>query len=620
MHRIEVLPIFRTLYDRLLKQKFFNRLLIAYTLIVVIIILFFSVTIIKNINDTTQLDAINSQAQAIQRTANYFEQKENTLKLLIQQLYLNPVQSQDILEFLSKKIDSFSDDDYSKANLIKYYLDSAAFQDDDIMDALIYKKNGHHLFVHSNYLSLNNDEYLKHNQGLFDAMDDHFYGLAMTPTYSQSYSFLPNKPIFTISGNIRGGTGTTTFDRSIAILALNFNTERIAALLEELTKGKFDMRILVLNQDGDVIIDTSNRYYGQQYPYFAQVKQTNLRTTLDEDSIVQTIHNDKLNYYVVGILPYTEIFAKNQSTKNTIVFIAVVSVIVAILLGIVSIRFLSRRIKFINKAIQKVQVGDFTYRIPVDNTKDEISNIAVNFNQMCDWIINYIEKGYLSELKQNEAQLYALQSQIDPHFLYNTLEIIRMEALASGNEQVSHMIEILSQLFRNSIKGDRYVQIKDELNFCKNYLELYNMRYADILSVEYQIEEDILEFGIMKHLLQPILENCIVHGLNHRFMDNQIIVKGYRQDHGIRIEISDNGHGIADNELKQIKKTLSASDITGQQSIGIFNVHQRIRLAYGAEYGLDISSKKDEGTTILLHIPAKTREELFEDATSYHRG
>lgn len=620
MHRIEVLPIFRTLYDRLLKQKFFNRLLIAYTLIVVIIILFFSVTIIKNINDTTQLDAINSQAQAIQRTANYFEQKENTLKLLIQQLYLNPVQSQDILEFLSKKIDSFSDDDYSKANLIKYYLDSAAFQDDDIMDALIYKKNGHHLFVHSNYLSLNNDEYLKHNQGLFDAMDDHFYGLAMTPTYSQSYSFLPNKPIFTISGNIRGGTGTTTFDRSIAILALNFNTERIAALLEELTKGKFDMRILVLNQDGDVIIDTSNRYYGQQYPYFEQVKQTNLRTTLDEASIVQTIHNDKLHYYVVGILPYTEIFAKNQSTKNTIVFIAVISVIVAILLGIVSIRFLSRRIKFINKAIQKVQVGDFTYRIPVDNTKDEISNIAVNFNQMCDWIINYIEKGYLSELKQNEAQLYALQSQIDPHFLYNTLEIIRMEALASGNEQVSHMIEILSQLFRNSIKGDRYVQIKDELNFCKNYLELYNMRYADILSVEYQIEEDILEFGIMKHLLQPILENCIVHGLNHRFMDNQIIVKGYRQGHGIRIEISDNGHGIADNELEQIKKTLSASDITGQQSIGIFNVHQRIRLAYGAEYGLDISSKKDEGTTILLHIPAKTREELFEDAQSYHRG
>lgn len=571
-------------------------------------------------NHTTQMDAINSQTQAIQRTANYFEQKENTLKLLIQQLYLNPAQSQDMLAFLSKKIGNFSDDDFSKANLIKYYLDSAAFQDDDIMDALIYKKNGSQLFVHSNYLSLHNDEYVSHNIDLFNAMDDHFYGLALTPTYVQSYSSLQKKPIFTIAGNIRGGTGTTTFDRSIAILSVNFNTDRIAALLEELADGKFNTHILVLNKAGEVIIDTSNRYYGGKYPYFDQVKQTNLKIKLDELSMVQTIQNGKLDYYVVGIMPHAEIFAKNQSTQNTIVFIAVITVIVAILLGIVSIRFLSRRIKFINKAIQKVQVGDFTYRIPVDKTNDEISSIAVNFNQMCDWIINYIEKEYLSELKQNEAQLYALQSQIDPHFLYNTLEIIRMEALASGNEQVSHMIENLSQLFRNSIKGDRYVRIKDELNFCKNYLELYNMRYADILSVAFEIEEEILEFGIMKHLLQPILENCIVHGLKHHFMNNQIIVKGYRQGGDVRIEIMDNGHGIEIAELAKIRKTLSASDMTDRQSIGISNVHQRIRLAFGSAYGVDIRSKKDEGTTIVLRFPAKTREELFEDAKSDNRG
>ncbi len=619
MRKIEVVNVFRNLYERLLKRKFLNRLLIAYTLIVVVIILFFSMTIIENMNRALQTDAANSQNQAIQRAANYFEQKEATLKVLIQQLYLNPAQSQDMLEYLSKKIDTFNEDDFSKSSPIGYYLDSAAFQDEDILDALIYKKNGNNLLVRSNYMSLNTDEYLKHNLDLFNAMDDHFYGLALTPTYLQSYSSLPKKLIFTLSGNIRGGTGTTTFDRSIAILSVNFNTERIASFFNQLIDGKFQMNLLVLGKDGEVIIDTSNRYYGQKYPHFEQVKESRSNVRLDEISMVETVKNEKLGYYVVAVLPHAEIFDKNRSTRNTIVLIAIFSVLVAILLGIVSIRFLSRRIKFINKAIQKVQVGDFTYRIPVDRTKDEISNIAVNFNQMCDWIVNYIEKGYLSELKQNEARLYALQSQIDPHFLYNTLEIIRMEALASGNEQVSHMIEILSQLFRNSIKGDRYVRLKDELGFCKNYLELYNMRYADILFIEYQIEEEILEYGIMKHLLQPLLENCIVHGLKPNF-DNQITVKGYRRERDLWIEIMDNGHGMEANNLEKIRRNLSASDIPEKQSIGIANVHQRIRLAFGSEYGLDISSAKDQGTTLILRIPAKRIEELVEDAKSYHYG
>ncbi|MFC3799515.1 sensor histidine kinase [Cohnella sp. GCM10012308] len=612
--------IFKQLYERLLKQKFLNRLLIAYTLIVIVIILFFSMTILENTNRALRVDATNSQVQAIQRAANYFEQKEATIKVLIQQLYLNPEQSQDMLEYLSKKIDTFDEEDFSQSSPIRYYLDSAAFQDEDIMDALIYKKNGQNLLVRSNYMSLNNDEYLSRNIGLYDAMDDHFYGLTLTPTYLQGYSSLPKKPIFTLSGNIRGGIGTTTFDRSIAILSVNFNTERIAGLFGQLIDRKFPMTLLVLDQEGRVVIDTSNRYYEGVYPYFEQVKESRPDARLDEVSMVQTIHSEKLGYYVTAVLPHAEIYDKSRSTRNLIVLIALLSIIFAIVLGVISIRFLARRIKFINKAIQKVQVGDFTYRIPIDETKDEISNIAVNFNQMCDWIVNYIEKGYLSELKQNEARLYALQSQIDPHFLYNTLEIIRMEALASGNEQVSHIIEILSQLFRNSIKGDRYVQIKDELRFCENYLELYNIRYADNLFVEYQIEADILEFGVMKHLLQPILENCIVHGLKPHVANNHITVKGYREADDIIIEIADNGKGMDGAELEKIKRALAASDIPDRQTIGIMNVHQRIRLAFGPAYGLSIDSASDQGTAVALRMPAKSKEELLADAESYHRG
>ncbi|RAV12182.1 sensor histidine kinase [Paenibacillus contaminans] len=608
-------------YDKAFKQKFFNRLLLSYTLIILITIVSLTVTIIRNMVDSAEQEASNSVNKTAQMLNHYIEQKVNTVKLLVKQLYLNPVQSQDMLEFLSTQSEDYTSDDLYKANLIKYYLNSSAFQDVDILDAVIYKKATGSLYMHSNDSTPNTDEYLDNNRGFFGRMDDRFHGLAVSPSYLQTYAASKQKRIFSIAANIRGGTLSTNFDKSIAILSINFDTSRISEYINSQIDASGKAEILVLTDDGDVMIDTEDRYYGQKYPYFDQVKQSGLRMMLDEQSMVSVTRSDDLGFYVVSKLPYSEIAAKTRSSRNTVLAFATASTIMAVILGFVSIRFFSRRIRIINKAIAKVQTGDFRYRIPLDSTNDEIGNIAKNFNQMCDWVIEHINKVYVSELKQKDAELYALQSQIDPHFLYNTLEIIRMEALSNRDIQVSNMIEIVAQLFRNSIKGDMFVQIRDELDYSKHYLELYNMRYADRLSVEFSIDPDIFGFGILKHLLQPILENAIVHGIKPDRDDNRVTVRGYLQKETVILEISDNGRGMEPEQLDRLTKRLQLSHANANtDNIGVLNVNQRIRLAFGEAYGLEIESVKDKGSTVTFVIPAIKKEELIAHAQSFNRG
>jgi len=600
----------KTVYSRLFKQRFFNRLLLAYTLIISVTICFLGVTIISSIEHSAEQDAADSTKQAVQRISSYFDQKENTMKQLVQQLYLNPYQSRDMMEFLSQDIASYTSDDLSKADLIKYFLNAASFQDKDIMDVVIYKKTGGNLYVHSNDYTLSNGDYLNANAELFREMDDKFRGFKLTPTYLQSYNMNNKKRIFTISANL---LGETTYNKSIAILSVNFNTDRLIAYFKEQLGLGYPIDILVLTADGQVICDTTNQYYGARYPYFDEIQKGKREAMLDQRSMVMTSTSENLGYSVVGIMPYSEVMAKNKATKRTVIVIAIFSALIAIAVGIISVRFFSNRIHSINKAIRKVRTGDFTYRIPIGKMTDEIGAIAENFNQMCAQIVDYIKKVYLSELKRKEAELVALQTQVDPHFLYNTLEIIRMEALSNNVDNVSRMIEILAQLFRRSVKEAMFVPIRDEIHYCSLYLELYNIRYEDQLTIDFEIDPAINAYCIPKHLLQPIVENCVVHGIRSEdTAPSQITLRGSYVNGDIVIEIIDNGCGIEPKLLESIHRQLNVMPLQPGMSIGLANVHHRIQLTFGPEYGIQLTDTNGEGTAIVIRMPAKTLEEMSE--------
>ncbi|MBP1990936.1 sensor histidine kinase [Paenibacillus eucommiae] len=599
----------KKLYNNLIKQKFFNKVLLIYTLIIIFTIMLLCFLISRNITVSTEKDAVLNNVQTIQAVDTYFTQKVNRAKLMLQQIYMNPVQNRDMIDLLTNRNETFDTDYLAKSILLNYYLDASLSMDRDILDAYIYKKISGESFYRSVDQQLSVDDYFTHNENLFNSMDRDFYGLSITPSYSQTYNYQSNQMIYTIAANIRGLNLDHDFNRSIAILALNFNTERIKLSYANL-KQKYNSDIMILTKSGEVIFDSTNQYYEKQYPYFDKVMQSQTKITLVTDQIVNSTVNDYLGFTIVGLLPLSQVNKETNSIRNTILIISILCALIAILLALISIRFFSRRVQIINKAIQKVQLGDFTYRIRNMHENDEIGRIAANFNQMCEQLTDYVNTVFVSELKQKDAELYALQSQIEPHFLYNTLEAIRMESLTTGNEQVSHMIEILAQLFRNSIKNGMIVQIKDELRFCENYLELYNIRYNGQINIEFVIEPEILELGILKHLLQPIIENSVMHGIKYDQLDNQITVKGYRHDQTIFIEISDNGNGIDDENLKKIKTEMLTKNIHNS-SIGISNVHNRIRLFFSEPYGVEIASSREKGTVIQIKIPAHSKEELL---------
>jgi len=273
-------------------------------------------------------------------------------------------------------------------------------------------------------------------------------------------------------------------------------------------------------------------------------------------------------------------------------------------------RTFKRRVNSVVDSMKKVHRSNFSIRIPVKNEQDEISEIASGFNTMCEEINEYINKVYVSEIKQKNAQMKLLQAQINPHFLYNTLEVIRMRAVTRGVNEVGEMIYLLSALLRSSIKEKTIVSIREEIKYSKMYLELFKIRYNDRLAVDFNICEDVLELGILKLSLQPLIENYIVHGMNTGRKDNKLTIRIFRHKDIIFVYSIDNGSGIEKGKLESIKKSLEKWGDSGSLSLGLVNVNERIKILYGQQYGVDIYSEENRGTVVMLKLPAKTKEEL----------
>jgi two-component system sensor histidine kinase YesM len=224
---------------------------------------------------------------------------------------------------------------------------------------------------------------------------------------------------------------------------------------------------------------------------------------------------------------------------------------------------------------------------------------------MCGDLEISIRQNYQSKLKQKEAELAALQAQISPHFLYNTLESIRMKAVANGDGEAGEMIYLLARLFRRSIKEGPIIKIENEIRYSKMYLELFRIRYGDALNVYFSVDEQIMGYGMPNHILQPVLENYIVHGYDPDRKDNQIHIKGYLEGKFIIFLICDNGKGISESRLTEIKNTLGTPEIASGENIGLANIYERLKIIYEEDCGLEITGREGEGTEVKIRFAAE---------------
>ena len=301
--------------------------------------------------------------------------------------------------------------------------------------------------------------------------------------------------------------------------------------------------------------------------------------------------------------------ARNTDLHNFLFVIFSAMVVISAILYFLSGSLFSRRVEELTKGMQRIGSHNLNYRIPQRGRKDEFEDIAIRFNEMCDELQDTINREYISEIKKKNAKLSALQAGVNPHFLYNTLEAIRIKAIDDGNKDVGEMIVLLANVFRSIVRDKTFTPIYKEINTCSMYLDIFSLRYASSLEYEMDIQPGILEYSIPQNLLQPIIENYFIHGIRNDSDKNRFLVKGWMEKKDILFSFWDNGRGVNKSRLKEIQKKFTQKEID-MESYGLANVHERIRLVYNKPYGLWINSDENLYTNVTVRIKALNCEEL----------
>jgi len=334
--------------------------------------------------------------------------------------------------------------------------------------------------------------------------------------------------------------------------------------------------------------------------------------TYDDGKQKYSVHYEKLDRidsYLLAVIPISEYTAIISKAKLNFLLIVVVAIFVLIGISYLITTLMLKRVKRILKAVNKIQNGNFDIQIPVDG-KDEIDTLALDINIMAGEINNLINKVYKSEITQKEMELNTLLAQINPHFLYNTLETFKMMAEINNQYDISEGLTTLGDLIRyNTTVGKKMTKLGIEVENIKNYIKIMNLMLNNRIIATFNIDTYSCNHMAPTFLLQPIIENCIAHGFKDKDGPLMINIDIYNSGNDIKIVIADNGCGILPAKLKAIRESLDAcmdSDLgeLKDSSIALVNINRRIKLAFGSGYGLEIDNNKVGGAVVTVNIPS----------------
>lgn len=321
---------------------------------------------------------------------------------------------------------------------------------------------------------------------------------------------------------------------------------------------------------------------------------------------VSWMYSPYLDIYISYLVPQDVLMKDLNFLGRIAVFLVFLGGVLGIGLAVGSARVMSQGVSRILKGMRQAEEGNLDVEVQAEGN-DEIDMIAEGLNHMVKQMKILLEEKAQIEIKKREADMMMLQRQIRPHFLYNTLDGIRMKALLNQDMDTAEMIEKLSLLLRRTtdIKTD-YVTLQEEMEYIGYYIELQNIRFRYKFQLLQNIPETIKNMIIPKFSLQPLIENAVHHGLEKRRQNRQIWVEAREENNMIFILVKDNGQGITKERLKEIRETLNQSDMQETEHIGLNNINIRLKLLYGKEYGLSIDSEEGRGTILTLRLPVWT--------------
>ena len=364
------------------------------------------------------------------------------------------------------------------------------------------------------------------------------------------------------------------------------NPELVGKTLTELDLN-FDMKLAAKN-----ILDTNVN----GVPSHVVISKLTLESSRNGLNIVSVFTNESIT---------------QASQKIGWVGLVLILLVLALALGLIYVvsQLISSRLLHLSRQLNKVARGDFTVSSNIDGN-DEIAQLSRQFNYMVNSINDLMNKVYETneknnklEIAQKEIKLKMMASQINPHFLFNALESIRMKAHIKGEKEISYIVRLLGKLMRKNLEvGSGRTTLKEEMEMVRSYLEIQKFRYEDRLNFELIMEPDSMNVNILPLIVQPLVENGIIHGLESKEVDGILIVKSWVMNNELNVEVTDNGGGISPDHLQSIVSSLEVDEVEGAR-IGLRNIHHRLTLYYGEQYGLNITSQLEKGTTIHFKIP-----------------
>lgn len=394
----------------------------------------------------------------------------------------------------------------------------------------------------------------------------------------------------------------------LGFFEINVNEEKVSGLFSAL-QYRNTGNYFIINNDGKVIsaLDKSLIYMDvSKSSYFNWVHTGNRMGKLfdiqGKKSLVTFSRYAVTNWIIIGIVPYDELVKDNKKVTELIFIIGFILVVIALWSSVAISKTITSPIIKLTQIMSEVGKGNLKIRAEVMGN-DEVSYLSKSFNTMIDEISGLIDKVYMEQKKKREYELIALQAQINPHFLYNTLNSISSLAMLKRTDETLLAIKSLANFYSIVLsKGQNIIPIEEEIENVKSYLTIQKIRYSEKFDYDIDIDSKILECKIIKLSIQPLVENSIKHGIRKLESKGHIEILGRITDEMVVISVIDNGVGFDENKIFKLLE-INGSEQSGSNSFGIRSVDERIKLYFGDKYGLFIDYSRECGAAVEIHLP-----------------
>lgn len=430
----------------------------------------------------------------------------------------------------------------------------------------------------------------------------------------------------------RSNRRVITLSRSVLDLS-SVGRERLGFLLVEVDSqylGKLcgtvrdfgESTVVITDSTGKVLYHSNNEFPDKEITLKKELwKQPSGEKTVEFEGQNQMLNyqtDNKTGWKIFHFIPETHIGQLSGEIIGANIMLALFGTLLAAVLAAVIASALARPIKKLRCLVERIGDGELGATEPAEKL-GAVRGLAEGINIMSTGLSELLHTNYEMRLESQEAKLRSLQNQINPHFLYNTLNSIQLMAVYKEEREIAQMVSDLGSFFHLVLNsGEDVVPLSKEVRLVELYFNLQKVRFGDRIRMVQNIDQNLLSVPVPKLILQPIVENAMIHGLEDKLEGGEISLKIAKENHSIQIEVSDNGLGMTEEELARCLENLEGKGRSemGKVSVGMRNVEKRLRLYSGYELGLTIESKKGEGTKVLLSLPeegVKARNQTEED-------